>query len=203
MSRTYRKISYNKYGNMKAEDVIFSELKEEYARKIRNGCIFLPKTTEEYEEDYKKELVRYQKALQKWNVVVDKHKKYVSERSSSGLSEKMADFTSPYRSEAKYGKPYFYVSRTKRIDFEMTFLEFVELNFDIEYKWYLKHHSKHHLDGRNSESGRKKGYREDTVKNIRNDNKKKIHKLMKDTEEYENMSFYTNKDNKHLIWRYW
>lgn len=64
-------------------------------------------------------------------------------------------------------------------------------------------YDKYFRDGKYSESGRKRGYREDTNKLIRNDARQKIVKALRDIEFVENISFATKYDGKHIAWSYW
>lgn len=49
----------------------------------------------------------------------------------------------------------------------------------------------------------KRNYREWTNEIIRNKNRNDIHRIMKDPENYDDMTFATKMDGKHIAWAIW
>jgi nitrous oxidase accessory protein NosD len=58
-------------------------------------------------------------------------------------------------------------------------------------------------DGAYNESSRNRGYKDDTNKLIRNDNRIKINKMMDDPDSYDGMVFATKYSGKFIRWIYW
>lgn len=51
--------------------------------------------------------------------------------------------------------------------------------------------------------GRNKSFRETAAKIIRNKDRNDINRIMKNPDDYENMTFATEQDAKFLIWMFW
>lgn len=73
--------------------------------------------------------------------------------------------------------------------------DYSEEDFAKEYDWFQR-------DGKLPESTCKTSFKKFCVKQIRIQNRILHHKILRD-EEYDNYSFYTDKENKQHIWDFW
>lgn len=186
MSRTYRKNSF-KVGSSD-EKYIQNTMKEEYRKLQSIGLYWVPKSKEEYEEEYRIKKQKYNEEMIKYNLLIESEKSLYQRL---GYSENTIKYLISYSK-----RPYFYVDKYKRVEFDLTYEEFFDKYLEKELGWFFKRNR----DGKMKQTTSSKGYKKDSKKYIRNQTKNNINKLKKDIEACEDMVWANDKDGSQFRW---
>lgn len=219
MGKTYRKNKAKGYRwtrdvgdtNKNREEYLYRAIHNDYIRALHYGE-WVDRTQEEIDDEYER-LVngsQHQKALRDYKLNMHFYVYYIKrynehvERMATDREYFLANqgkiFYEPYLPR----KPKIYVPHKKRVPLTKDFDTFYNEHIEGEAKWYDKKFSRGKIrDGYCSETSRCTGYKKQTSKDRRFQDRRNIHKIMLDADAADNMVWYEHKDGKKHIWNWW